>query len=308
MPALLLAALLPTLYWPQPADTAEALRKAGVERLYVVAGQEPTWRKVGFDASPFDKNAATQADTPSVEYRMDVASATHVPWIDANGWRFERHPAATYFYEAHPGAALLSAAEAYAYGVTAAIAAAPADLPALARMLKFLHRIDRPPLPVRANIGIIDNGSDTMGEVLNLMARHNLLFHVIAAPDPAYDLNIRLGSAEYPEADAADPYSFAMMIRRKLTDEKRLLRIYGTNVVLGRLTGDQKHARLHLLNYSGNAVKGLRVRVLGAYDHADLAAFDHDSVKLRDYAVEEGATEFSIPEISAYAVVDLVNR
>jgi hypothetical protein len=99
-----------------------------------------------------------------------------------------------------------------------------------------------------------------------------------------------------------------MMVRRKLTDEKRLLRIYGTNVVLARLTGDPKHTRLHLLNYSGNAVKGIRVRLLGVYDHADLAAFDHDSLKVQDYTVEEGATEFSVPEISAYAVVDLVSR
>ena len=41
-----------------------------------------------------------------------------------------------------------------------------------------------------------------MGEVLNLMARHNLLFRVIPAADPKYDLNIRLGAGEYSKADA----------------------------------------------------------------------------------------------------------
>lgn len=306
MPLALLAVLLPTLYWDQPIDSAETLRKAGIERLCVPSGREQAWRKQGLAASGCDRAGRVQATAPKVEYHMDVASATRVPWVDANGWRFEREPRRSYYYDAPAGSAALAAAEAFAYGVDAAIRAAPQDLPAFARMLRFLAEIEQPPLPVKANIGVIDDGSDAMGEVLNLMARHNLLFHVIPAPDPKYDINIRLGAGEYTAEDAADPYEFAMKIRRRLTDEKRLLRIYGSNVVLARLTGEGSRARIHLLNYGEAAVRGLRVRLLGSYREGKLAAFEHPGATLRDYTVEDNATEFTIPEMGSYAVVDLL--
>jgi len=305
MPALLLAVLLPGLFWDQPADTADQLRKAGIDRLYVPAGREQAWRRLGFTAAPFDSAGAAKAAAPKVEYHMDVASATRVPWVDANGWQFERAPGRAYFYDVPRGSAALAAAEAFAYGVEAAVRAVPEDLESFARMLKFLGAIDQPRLPVKANIGVIDDGSDLMGEVLNLMARHNLLFHVIPAPDPQYDLNIRLGAGAYSKEDAADPYAFAMQMRRQLTDEKRLLRIYGSNVVLARLTGNGVQARVHLLNYGSRTVKGLRVRVLGSYARAKLAAFERESTKVADFDARDGATEFSIPEMGAYAVVDL---
>jgi len=166
-------------------------------------------------------------------------------------------------------------------------------------MLHFLGEIDQRRLPVMANIGVIDDGSDTMAEVLNLLARHNLLFHLISATDLKYDLNVRQVPAN------ADPYEFAMQVRRDLTDERRLLRIYGSNVVLARLTGDAAQARLHLLNYGKAVVKGLRVRVLGSYKNGRLSAFEHPGTALEDLAVADRATEFTIPEMGSYAVVDL---
>jgi hypothetical protein len=311
MAALFLAVLLPTLFWDQPADTAETLRKAGIERLYVPANQVAAWKKSGLTALPFDRDKASKAAAPAVEYRMDVVSATRIPWVDANGWRFARDPARSYFYDVSKGSAVLAAAEAYAYGVEAAIRAAPDDLEAFARMLKFLGAIDQPRLPVKANIGVIDDGSAAMGEVLNLLARHNLLFRVIPAPDPKYDLNIRLGAGEFSKKDLADPYAFAMQIRHRLTDEKRLLRLYGSNVVLALLTGDGGQARVHLINYGAATVKGLRVRVLGSYARGKLAAFDHEKSDLQDYSAQEGApgnsTEFTIPEMGTYAVIDLTS-
>lgn len=308
MPLAILAVLLPTLFWDRPVDTAEALHKAGIERLSVPAGQEEAWRKQGFAASPFDRAHAVPAVAPNVEYHMDVASATRVPWVDANGWLFERQPGRSFFYDVPAGSAALAAAEAFAYGADAAIRTAPEDLAPLARMLKFLGGIDRPRLPVRANIGIVDDGSDAMAEVLNLLARHNLLFHVIPSADPKYDLNIRLGTAGYPADEAANPYEFAMKVRHRLTDEKRLLRVYGSNLVLVRLTGDATEARVHLLDYGKAGVKALRVRVLGSYAHGKLAAFGHPAGALEEYSVQDGATEFTIPEINTYAVVDLTGR
>jgi len=304
MPLAFLAVLLPTLFWDHPADTADALRKAGIERIYAPAGSEAAWAQRGVTAKPFDRGRAVEAVAPHVEYQMDVASATRVPWVDANGWRFEREPARTYYYKVPAGSAALAAAEAWTYGVEAAIHAAPEDLDSFGRMTKFLAENDRPRLPVMANLGVIDDGSDTIAEVLNLLARHNLLFHVIPAPDPKYDLNIKLGTAEYPQDQAADPYAFAIEMRHRLTDEKRLVRIYGSNVVLVRLTGDGAQARLYLLNYGKAVVKGLRVRVLGTFAEGKLAAFAHPGA-LADFAAADGATEFSIPEIGPLAVVDL---
>jgi len=103
----------------------------------------------------------------------------------------------------------------------------------------------------------------------------------------------------------ANPYEFAMQIRRQLTDAKRLVRIYGSNVVLARLTGDPAQARLHLLNYGKAVIKGLRVRVLGSYPQGQLAAYAHPRAALEDYSVKDGATEFTISEMGAYAVADL---
>jgi hypothetical protein len=295
-----LAVLLPTLFWDRPADTADTLRKAGIERLCVPAGSEQAWRKAGFTATAFDRARASQAVAPSVEYHMDVASATRVPWVNANGWRFEREPGRTFFYDAPAGAAALAAAEAFAYGADAAIHPVPEDLPPFVHMLEFLGQIGTARLPVMANIGVVDDGSDTMAEVLNLLARHNLLFRVIPSADPKYDLNIH----NVPEA--ANPYEFAMKTRRDLTDDKRLVRIFGSNVVLVRLTGDASQARVDLLNYGKAPVKGLRVRVLGTYAQGKLAAFGHPGETLADYAAQDGATEFTIPEIATYSVVDLM--
>jgi hypothetical protein len=52
-------------------------------------------------------------------------------------------------------------------------------------------------------------------------------------------------------------------------------------------------------------VKGLRVRVLGAYAQGKLSAFSRPGAALADYAAQDGATEFTIAEMREYAVVDL---
>ncbi len=301
MPLAFLAVLWPALFWDRPVETADTLRKAGIERVCVPAGEEAAWQKLGFTAAGFDREHAVQAVAPSVEYHMDVASATRVPWVNANGWRYLREAGRPFFYNAPVGSAALAAAEAFAYGGEAAIRTVPDDLGAFARMLKFLGGVDAAPLPGMANIGVVDDGTDTMGEILNLLARHNLLFQVTKAADAQYD--VRIGRVP----DGTDPYEFAMKTRRDLTDEKRLLRVYGSNLVLARLTGDGTRVRVHLLNYGKATVKGLRVRVLGSYAQDKAWVYEHTGT-LEDYRVEDGATEFSIPVMGAYAVVDLRRR
>ena len=139
---------------------------------------------------------------------------------------------------------------------------------------------------------------------MNLMTRRNLLFRIVTAPDPRLDLNVRIGAPEYPRAAASNPSEFVAVIRQKLTDAKRLMRVYGSDVVIGRLTGDSSRARLHLLNYGGKKVEGLRVRLLGVYKSVQIST-PGGSGAIGDLLAADGATEFSLPTLDAYAIVDL---
>jgi hypothetical protein len=252
-----------------------------------------------------DVNGFTEVPPPAIEMRMDVASATSVPWIDANGWRFLRGVKKAFYSKLPAGAAPLAAAEAYAYGADAVLDPAPEDAAALKRMQDFLQAIEAPPLPVRAQIGLIDDGSDEMAEVMVLLSRRNLLYRVVSKPDPKLEVNVNLGSAEFPKEAAEDPNEFAARIRSKIGDDNRLIRIFNSYTVLAHLTGDAKNARVHLLNYAKRPAKDVRVRVLGSYRQVHLAEASDSAMEARDILVENGATEFTVPQIGTYAVVDL---
>lgn len=302
---LLAAALLPGVYWERGADTAQALREAGITSLHVPAARVAEWRAAGFTARAFDPAAHARAVTPRVEYRLSVASATRAPWVDANGWRYAREPQRTWFCEAPGPAAAVAAAEAFAWRVEAVIQPDAAGLPALGRMLAFLRRLEGPALPAMANVVVIDDGSAATAEVLNLLARRNLLFRVSKAPVPPL-LTVRLGSPDYPLEEAADPHAVAAKVRQRLTDEKRLARVFGSEVVILRLEGDGRRARLHLLNYSDRLLRGLRIRLLGEYREPKLSIFGADDAAPLDWIISGGATEFTISTMGAYAVADLV--
>ena len=175
---------------------------------------------------------------PKIQMRMNEASATTVPWIDSNAWRYMRGLRKALYTNIPAGTAPLAAAEAYAWGADAILEPAPEDAAALKAMLAFLKSIDAPRMPVRANIGMIDDGSPEMAEVLNLLNRRNLLYQVVKEPDPKLDLNIRIGSKQYPRDSVKNPSDFAARVREQLSDEKRLIRLYGTYTVLVNLTGE----------------------------------------------------------------------
>jgi len=144
-----------------------------------------------------------------------------------------------------------------------------------------------------------------VAEILNLMARRNLLFAVTRKEASDVALNVRLGSKEFPRKEAQNPESFALSVRRRLTDEKRTLRLYGSEVVLARLTRDAGHARLQLLNYGGRPIEGLRVRLLGSWVPGEARAFGETRLAVEDLVAADGATEFSLGTIGPYAIVDL---
>jgi hypothetical protein len=184
----------------------------------------------------------------------------------------------------------------------------PADLTEAGAMLAFIKNLPGDNYPPIADIGVIDDGSAETGEVMNLLTRRNLLFKIVAAPVSQLRVNIKLGSKEYPQADAADPSEFAQKIRRRLGDENRSLRVYGTETVICRLTGDGARARLSLLNYGAREVAGLRVRVRvrGGYRRVEAHAFGFGRVEPEDFVNDETAVEFSISRIGIYALIDLI--
>lgn len=305
---LLLLAAVPCLYWTHGIDTRPAIEAAGIKRLCAPADQADAWRKAGLTVTTISENdfgAREALSAPGVSPRPGVASPTRAPWIVASGWRFMRAPSTKYSYSAPAGKGALAAAEAFAYGVDALIKIDQSDLPGVGAMMAFFDTLPTEDLPAVADFGVVDDGSAITGEVMNLLARRNLLFHVEKGPSAQYRLNIAIGSPAYPREDAADPSAFAQKVRAQLTDEQRSLRIFGSEVVIARLTSDGKRARVHLINYGGRDIDGLRVRVRGSYSGGEAYVAGTGKAALQDLVVAGGAIEFSLPKIGTYAVVDL---
>ena len=282
--SVVLAALLLFLFAP-----------SGVDRITVTSA----------DA---DVAGLSKAMTPKVTFRRNVASATRAPWVDSNGWRYLRQPDGHFYCDA-PGAAAadLAAAEAFAYDVPVKIRTDAAGSESLAKMLAFLRTAKVGDYSPLVNIGFVDDGTAESGELMNLLVRRNLLFKVVKQPDPKLDLNVVPGSAQYPKSEAANPSLLAEKVRANLTDAKRLLRLYGSEVVVGRLVGHGGDVRLYLINYgvARSPANGVRIRVLGAFHKQEAMQFDAPETKLIDVAVNSSATEFTLPELKTFAIIDL---
>ena len=299
----------PLIFWQGGIETAAALKQAGIERLAVAPDKADEWRKAGFDVTPMTEaelKSRTRLLVPGAGGRPGLAAATGRPWVDANGWQFTRNPAGRFYYELPRGRAALAVAESFAYNGDAVLKIDPADLAEVGRMLASLKNIPTAEaLPLVADIGVIDDGSELVGEVMNLLSRRNLLFKPVKSPSPKLRMNIQLGTKAFPRSAAADPSEFTQGIRNRWTDEARSLRVYGSEVDVARLTGDAKHIRLHLLNYGRRDFEGLRIKLRGVFGKGDAYVSGQGKVALEDFAVIGQTTEFSIGRMSAHAVIDL---
>jgi hypothetical protein len=306
--ALALAAL-PCVLSSRGAENAPALKAAGIERVCVPPERVDEWKAAGFTAlplSPADLARREVLPSPGIRPRgADRVSATRSPWVNANGWRFRREPGKAWAYKLPPGASALAAAEAFAQGADAVLEIDEADAEKLGQMMAFLAQVPPRALPDVADVAVVDNGSPFLPEVLNLLARRNLLFKLVPQPSPEFRTNVTIGAPEYPEREAADPSAFALKIRRQHRDDQRALRIFGSEGIIGRLTADATRARLHLLNYSGRELEGLRIRIRGTYPKGEARVAGVGRLPLEDYTLDDGATEFTIPRLGAYGVVDL---
>jgi hypothetical protein len=310
MTMLLAAALaaLPCVYWTQGIESRAALEAAGVKRLCVAPEQVDAWRSAGFSVDPMTQaelTSRTALPVPGVTARAGLASPTRSPWVVASGWRFVKEPKGRFAYDVPAGKAALALAEAFAYGANVVLRIDPADLGSVGSLLRFLEGVPSSDLAAVADFAVVDDGSAVTGEVMNLLARRNLLFQVVQAPSARFRLNIAIGSGAYPREEAADPSAFAQRIRHELTDEQRTLRVYGSEVVIGRLTGNDRQIRLHLLNYGGREIEGLRIRLRGHYGNGEALVPGTGPLPLADFVAAGGATEFSVPRIGTYAVIDL---
>lgn len=302
---LLAAALLPfglpALLWDRPVDTAPKLKSVGVTEIAVPAEKAAGWRAAGFSVREIPGAACLAVPAPKVNMRANVARATSSPWVDSNSWRFLRNPDRKFCIDAPGKSAGLAAAEAFAYGVDAYIRTDDEGVAAFGAMTKVLQgaydgRIADVPV---ADIGVVDDGSASTGEMLNLLSRRNLLYRVLKAPDASLKINVSGTDREH------DPSKEAYGVRQKLGDDRRSVRVYGSEVVIAHLAMHEGRLRVHLINYAQRPVNGLRVRVAGLYSKAELRGSGLSQQELADMVQADGGTEFTVASINDYALVEL---
>ncbi len=297
---LLCAALLPLLYWDQPPSSAPQLRAAGIERIAVAPSSVDAWRATDIKAEPFEPAKAVKLPVPHLEMRRFEAAATSQPWIDENGWRMLRDRDGRFYYDVPARSTALAAAEAYVFQGNAFVHTDQDGLAPFSRMVAFVRAIPEASRDPLYNFDLVDDHSAEMGEVINLLIRRNLLFRLVDKPDAA-----AANTITHSKIGSVDPARAANMIRQEIGDDRRLIRIYGTEVVIARLEGNRDHARLHLLNYAARPVIGMRVRVLGPYRHAAAHIFGVNDAAVSDIATDAKAIEFTVPSMNEYAVIDV---
>ena len=244
-------------------------------------------------------------DEPKVESRINEASATRSPWIISNGAKILRNPTGKYYYNfssAHSAA--MAVVESFVFAADAVVQITGGETADAEKMKTFIASLPSSSLPPVVDLVVVDDGSDQTGEVMNLLVRRNLLFRPVKKADGS-KFSVQIGTKDFPKLEAANPSDFAILVRKKLTDEKRSLRVYGSENVIARLDSDGKTARLHVLNYGQRPVEGIRIRVRGVYKNAAMQAFGIPNAKVEEMLVDGDSTEFSITELRQYAVVDL---
>lgn len=300
-----LASLL-GLFWGAGGLSAQSGTPVSKLRLNVARSDQAKWQDIGLTFTSDTETAGMEkVSAPRVRVIRDEAAATGVPWVDSNAWRYQLGLQRAFYSELPERTGALALAEAYSYGVEAAFTPNELDHARVKEMAAFLKTLPPVAGTSKADIGLVKTSSENLEEVANLMTRRNLLYRAVAAPDPKLALNIKLGTPEFPESEAAEPYEFASKVRGLLTDAKRSIRLYNTSVVLVRLVEHAGGARLYLLNYATHPAKDVQVRVLGNYGSADLHAFGTQLQRIRDFTHLQGGTEFVIPEVNTFAVVDL---
>jgi hypothetical protein len=237
------------------------------------------------DAPAGDRKPAL---TPRLNPRTGESGASGAPWLDANGWRYRRSPAQKWVVNAGKDQGALAAAEAFAYRADVLVRTVPEDQTKVESLMTLLRRIPAFDAQPVADIALDDDGSFDATEALNLLNRRNLLY------GPSGKIRVQ------PKGAAKNPSQFAYDVRRKIGDEHRGLRLYGSQVVLAHFESNGPRARLHLLNYGRGGVDGLRVRLRGHFQK--LTSYGTETSERQNLS---GFTEFTVQQLQTYAVIDL---
>jgi hypothetical protein len=245
------------------------------------------------------------AIVPKLNPDIAVASATRSPWIDSNAWKYRRDPAAAYTLDAPPASAELACAEALAFDGNLLLHAASQDRGVLEAFEQFSSTLPHRDLPGVADFSFLDDGSPQAGEILNLLARRNLLFHIAHRPEGAPPPLVQIGQGEFTRELAANPSDFAYAIRRKIGDDRRSLRVFGSEMVIARLLGNGKQARLYVVNYNTSPIDSVRFRVRGRFPAHQAYIFNSPGGRLQDFRPKRDFIEFTVSNLRSLAVVDL---
>lgn len=237
----------------------------------------------------------TKVPPPGVQFRRNMAMATSAPWVDSNLWKYRREQKMQYLCDVRQKSVVLAAVEAFMENVNVSLQTAPEQRKDYDEILAFLKQIPEGPTRPWANYAVSDDGSAQAGEVMNLLARRNMLYEV------------KPGSPIALTAKMTNPYDAMQDIREKFGDEKRNLRLFGSELTLAELSRDGKKVRLQLINYGTRPVEYLRVRLLGKVQQSSLKAYIFRSPNpvFKDWTFEGGATEFTLESLPVFGVLDL---
>lgn len=247
-----------------------------------------------------DPSGFTTVPAPGMRMRMNMAMATSAPWVDSNLWRYRREPSQSFLCDVRGKSVTLAMAEAHAAGVKLSLRTAPEQRKDFEAMLAFLKGLPGGPEPRWTNITVTDDGSPQAAEALNMLSRRNLFFQIAPRPDPKAALNLSLNSS------VSNPYDFMQEARQKLGDERRLLRLYGSELTVAELRRDGPRVRLMLVNYGTRAVESLRIRVQGQFAAGRVKPYVYSAPpEVTDHLIDGAFTEFTLTSLPVYAVIDL---
>lgn len=323
-----------------PPEFRAACEKAGIR---LVSGSAPPGIELLKDGTWPGLNPWVQMGPAGDE--KATAGASSGPWIDANGWLILYHRAtsgrpALLAYDPpkdtrlRPGSVELGVAEAAAFGARFAIkfddrfrrALGEAQPRAVAEWKQVERQLAFSETPVfrgspAANIAVVADELEPVGEVLNLLARRNLPYVVLrrdrlsAESLTKYRLIIAIGQPPLSRAAPAlkargapplverkgvsEPEAFVTDIGKRMAGRRLYTLEHADTIISYPYTLDDGRLAVHLVNYAIDQLREVRLRVAGKFSRAEL--FLPERSDSQPLAIKAG--QVVIPDMNVSAVV-----
>jgi hypothetical protein len=105
-------------------------------------------------------------------------------------------------------------------------------------------------------------------------------------------------------AEMSDPYVVAQDAQILLSHRYDPIRVWNGGSLQTYVTGDERRALVHLVNYTGRASRdALSIKVMGPYSRASLHTFDAPPAPLEAVKQKDGL-EVHLPRVAVYAAVE----